>query len=51
VVDREGENPRRLFELGPLEPENAYYAVAADDTIVWNQHEQTPGEIWMAAAD
>lgn len=47
--DRDGET--RLFEFGPLEPQNADYGVAADDTIIWNQFEQTPSEIWMSAAN
>jgi Tol biopolymer transport system component/DNA-binding winged helix-turn-helix (wHTH) protein len=51
VVDRDGANAARLLEFGPLEGQNSYYAVAADDTVVWNQLELTPSEIWMSAAD
>jgi Tol biopolymer transport system component len=49
VGSREGE--AQLFEFGPVEPDNADYGVAVDDSIVWNQFEQTPSEIWMSAAD
>lgn len=48
VVDRDGQDATRLFDLGPFEPDNFFYGVAADDTIVWNQFEQTPSEIWMS---
>jgi Tol biopolymer transport system component len=48
AVDRDGKNVTRLFEFGPFEPDNVYYGVAADDTIIWNQLEQTPSEIWMS---
>lgn len=47
--DRNGET--RLFEFGPLESQNADFGVAAGDTIIWNQFEQTPSEIWMSAVD
>jgi hypothetical protein len=48
AADRDGGNVTRLFEFGPFEPDNVYYGVAADDTIIWNQFEQTPSEIWMS---
>lgn len=48
AVDRDGDNVTRLFEFGPFDPDNVYYGVGADDTIVWNQFEQTPSEIWIA---
>jgi hypothetical protein len=51
AADRDGENVTRLFEFGPFEPDNVYYGVAADDTIIWNQVEETPSEIWMSTAD
>ncbi len=48
VVSRDGGQEERLFELGPYEPLNFFFAVANDDTIIWPQSGSRGNpEIWM----
>ena len=48
AVSPEGGSPERLFELGPYQPANFFFAVAHDDSIIWNQFESHGNpEIWM----
>ena len=48
VVSREGGQAERLFELGPYEPLNFFFAVAHDDTIIWPRvGSRGNPEIWM----
>jgi Tol biopolymer transport system component/DNA-binding winged helix-turn-helix (wHTH) protein len=49
VVDRSGGEPAPVVTIGPYEPENMFFGVAADDSIIWNQYDSTGrSEIWMA---
>ena len=49
VVDRDGNNARRLFEYGPVDPLDGRFQVLSDDRILWN--ELVPShraELWSA---
>jgi Tol biopolymer transport system component/DNA-binding winged helix-turn-helix (wHTH) protein len=49
VVAREGGEPRRLVEIGPYDPTNMFFAIASDDSIIWNEIDSSASsEIWMA---
>lgn len=49
VVPREGGEPVAVAEIGPYEPQNHFFAVAGDDSIVWNQYDSRGrSEIWVA---
>lgn len=48
AVSRDGGEPERLFELGPYEPRNFFFAVAHDDTVIWPEFDSHGDpEIWM----
>ncbi len=50
IVSRDGGQEERLFELGPYEPINFFFAVAYDDTIIWPQvGSRGNPEIWMTS--
>ena len=50
IVSRDGGQEERLFELGPYEPLNFFFAVANDDTIIWPQvGSRGNPEIWMTS--
>jgi WD40-like Beta Propeller Repeat len=49
VVSTSGGEPRPLVSVGPYQPENMFFGVAADDSIIWNEYESSGrSEIWMA---
>ncbi len=48
IVPRNGGSPKQLFELGPYQPRNFFFAVAHDDTVIWPQFDSHGNpEIWM----
>lgn len=48
VVDRNGKNSRRLFDVGPIASSDVQFAVVRDDHIVWAQYDRGDDEIWLA---
>lgn len=48
AVARDGGEPEKLTEIGPYEPQNVFFGVASDDTIIWNQYDRRGrSEIWI----
>lgn len=48
AVARDGGEPEKLTEIGPYEPQNVFFGVASDDTIIWNQYDSRGrSEIWI----
>lgn len=48
AVGRDGGEPRRLFEIGPIAPSDIQFAVTGGDRVVWVQRAREESEIWMA---
>jgi Tol biopolymer transport system component len=49
VVDVEGGEAVSVAEIGPYEPRNVFFAIAHDDSIVWNEYDSRGrSEIWLA---
>ena len=49
VVDANGGEARSVAEIGPYQPPNMFFAIANDDSIIWNQYDSLGrSEIWLA---